>query len=67
MVEDVAGICGADRGSTVRCQDLALREAAARAGVPCLTLGAACEAELATWQAEEAAAYRARPLSVLRS
>jgi hypothetical protein len=37
----------------------ALRDAAARAGVPCLLLCAACEAELATWQAEEAAAYRA--------
>jgi GTP-binding protein YchF len=28
-------------------------------GVPCLALCAACEAELATWQAAEAAAYRA--------
>lgn len=32
---------------------------AAREGTPCLTLCAACEAELATWQAAEAAAYRA--------
>lgn len=37
----------------------ALREAAARDGVPCLSLCAACEAELATWDAAEAAAYRA--------
>ena len=28
-------------------------------GVPCLVLCAACEAELATWPADEAAAYRA--------
>ena len=28
-------------------------------GVPCLILCAACEAELATWSADEAAAYRA--------
>ncbi len=32
---------------------------ARREGVPCLILCAACEAELATWQADEAAAYRA--------
>jgi hypothetical protein len=32
---------------------------AAREGIPCLALCAACEAELATWEADEAAAYRA--------
>ena len=32
---------------------------AAAEDVPCLTLCAACEAELATWPADEAAAYRA--------
>ncbi len=32
---------------------------AERESVPCLVLCAACEAELATWQAAEAAAYRA--------
>jgi hypothetical protein len=35
-----------------------VRQRAGREGVPCLTLCAACEAELATWTAEEAAAYR---------
>ena len=32
---------------------------AAAEGIPCLILCAACEAELATWSADEAAAYRA--------
>lgn len=32
---------------------------AAAGGTPCLTLCAACEAELATWSPDEAAAYRA--------
>lgn len=36
-----------------------LRERAQREHVPCLALCAACEAELATWQAAEATAYRA--------
>jgi GTP-binding protein YchF len=36
-----------------------VRARAAREGVPCLVLCAACEAELATWPADEAAAYRA--------
>ncbi len=40
-------------------QAAALRERAAREGVPCLALCAVCEAELATWPPEEAAAYRA--------
>ncbi len=37
----------------------ALRERAAREGIPCLMLCALCESELVTWDAEEAAAYRA--------
>ena len=37
----------------------ALRQRAAQEGVPCLVLCAVCEAELATWAPEEAAAYRA--------
>ncbi len=36
-----------------------VRARAAKEGVPCLLLCAACEAELAGWLAEEAAAYRA--------
>lgn len=37
----------------------ALRQRAAQEGIPCLTLCALCESELVTWDAEEAAAYRA--------
>jgi ribosome-binding ATPase len=36
-----------------------VRERAAQEGIPCLVLCAACEAELSTWPAEEAEAYRA--------
>lgn len=37
----------------------ALRQKAAQEGTPCLVLCAVCEAELATWDPAEAAAYRA--------
>ncbi len=38
---------------------IALRQKAEGEGVPCLVLCAVCEAELATWAPDEAAAYRA--------
>jgi GTP-binding protein YchF len=43
-------------GSTM---SAAIKRRAEREGTPCLTLCALCEAELVTWPADEAAAYRA--------